>query len=133
LPGYVYKHFPASGSYVGFKDGRVYLLGGQFGSNLSDMGTVANAVAGLQAEKAAQFSNIAPGVHWVFNGVTRDDPVGGVTISNKGFQTGSGKGLDIALVGGSVFSLGMRWTIGIVSPTASPWWAPSVWSAAAHW
>jgi len=120
LQGYVYKHFPASGVYVGFKDGRLYLLGGQFGSNLTDMGTVANAVASLQAEKAAQFSNIAPGVHWVFNGVTRDDPRGAVTISNYGFQTGSGKGLSISLVGGSVFSLGMRWTIEIVSPTASP-------------
>jgi len=120
LQGYVYKHYPASGIYVGFKDERLYLIGGQFGSSLTDMGLVSAAVTALQAEKAAQFNNIAPGVHWVFNGVTRDDPRGAVTIGTTGFQTGSGQGLDIALVGGSVFSLGMRWTIGIVSPTASP-------------
>ncbi len=120
LQGYVYKHFPDSGIYVGFKDGRLYLLGGQFGPDLKDMGLVSSAVTALQAEKSAQFNNIAPGVHWVFSGVTRDDPRGNVTISPSGFQTGSGQGLNIVLEGGSVFSLGMRWTLGLVSPTASP-------------
>lgn len=120
LQGYVYKHFPASGIYVGFKDERLYLIGGQFGSSLTDMGPVSAAVTALQAEKSAQFNNIAPGVHWVFSGTAREDAVGGVTISPSGFQSGSGQGLNIVLTGGSVFSLGMRWTIGIVSPTASP-------------
>ncbi len=120
LQGYVYKHFPASGVYVGFKDGRLYLLGGQFGSALSDMGTVAAAVTALQAEKTNQANNIPPGVQWVFNGISRSDPKGSMTITPTGFQTGSGKGLTVVLLGGSVFFQGVRWNLGIVSPTASP-------------
>lgn len=39
--GYVYRYYAGSGVYVGFRNQRIYLLGGPFGNVAQDKGTVA--------------------------------------------------------------------------------------------
>lgn len=52
--GYTYRFYPESGIYVGIKDNKVYLLGGQFGSAISEQGNVAAVVTSLQNVKKAR-------------------------------------------------------------------------------
>ena len=50
--GYVYRFFASSGIYVGFKDGRVYVVGGPFGDSILDKGTVSAVTTALNTAKA---------------------------------------------------------------------------------
>jgi Peptidase family M23 len=50
--GYLYRFYPKSGIYVGFKDGHVYLLGGQFGATVRDMGLETPLLGSLQLSQA---------------------------------------------------------------------------------
>ena len=50
--GYLYRYFSATGIYVGFKDGQIYLLGGIFGNQIVSKGSVTSVVAALQDAKA---------------------------------------------------------------------------------
>jgi hypothetical protein len=50
--GYLYRFFPATGIYVGFKEGQIYLFGGIFGNQIVSKGPVASVVATLQDAKA---------------------------------------------------------------------------------
>ncbi len=121
VEGYRYKFFATSGMYIAFKDDRIYALGGPFGNALVDLGLVSGLLTQLQTEKANTFKNISPGIHWTFNGQVRDDPKAGISITATGFQTGSGQGLSVTLTAGNVFfPPGLRWSLEIVSPTASP-------------
>jgi hypothetical protein len=125
LDGYRYKFFAGSGLYIGFKNERLYGLGGPFGNNVTDLGLVSAMLTQLQAEKAKTFQNIPVGMQWTFNGQARSDAKAGVTISNVGFQSGSGKGLAVKLTAGSTFfPPGVQWTLEILSPVASPVYIP---------
>jgi hypothetical protein len=55
--GYVYRFFASSGIYVGFKDGKVYVVGGPFGDKILEKGTIATVTTALNTAKA----NIALG------------------------------------------------------------------------
>jgi hypothetical protein len=49
--GYVYRFFASSGIYVGFKDGRVYVVGGPFGDKILDKGLIATVTTALNTAK----------------------------------------------------------------------------------
>lgn len=50
--GYVYRHYSASGVFIGLQNERLHLLGGPFGETLSSPGTVAEVRQVLQTQKA---------------------------------------------------------------------------------
>ena len=58
--GYAYRFHPVSGVYVGFREGRLYLLGGPFGSAVQDRGTVASVLGLLRVTQAQQQSLKTP-------------------------------------------------------------------------
>ena len=58
--GYAYRFHPASGVYVGFKDSRLYLLGGPFGTAVQDRGAVAGVLGLLRVTQAQQQSLKTP-------------------------------------------------------------------------
>lgn len=58
--GYVYRFYRGSGVYVGFKDQRIYLLGGPFGNDVREQGTVSAVLQTLQLTKAANQSRLTP-------------------------------------------------------------------------
>jgi hypothetical protein len=51
---YVYRFYASTGIYIGFKNDRIYLLGGAFGNAIVDKGTVSAVVTSLQAVKASK-------------------------------------------------------------------------------
>jgi hypothetical protein len=53
--GYTYRVFASSGIIVGFKDGKVYVVGGPFGNNILEKGTVAAVTTALNTAKANHF------------------------------------------------------------------------------
>lgn len=56
VSGYLYRFFPTTGIYAGFKDGQVFLLGGAFGNEIVSKGTATSVLTALQAVKAKQQS-----------------------------------------------------------------------------
>ena len=38
LDGYIYRHYPDSGTYIGIREGAVYVMGGDFGDHIQNMG-----------------------------------------------------------------------------------------------
>jgi hypothetical protein len=56
--GYTYRHYAGTGVYVGFKDQRLYLLGGPFGDAVREMGTVFGALSQLRVEEAGTQSRV---------------------------------------------------------------------------
>lgn len=42
ISGYYYRHYPASGHYIGSKDGQLYVLGPAFGNQITDLGPSLN-------------------------------------------------------------------------------------------
>lgn len=52
--GYVYRHYSASGVFIGLQNERLHLLGGPFGETLSSPGTVAEVRQVLETQKAAK-------------------------------------------------------------------------------
>jgi hypothetical protein len=50
--GYVYRYYAGSGVYVGFRNQRIYLLGGPFGNVAQDKGTVASVLSSLRIAEA---------------------------------------------------------------------------------
>lgn len=49
--GYTYRFFAASGIYIGLKDGRVYALGGSYGTAITELGTTDSVLKYLQGRK----------------------------------------------------------------------------------
>ncbi len=47
VDGFIYRHYAATGAYIGIKDGTVYLTGGPFGDQLQSAGTTASVLAQL--------------------------------------------------------------------------------------
>ncbi len=54
--GYLYRYFPKSGIYVGFKDGYVFLLGGVFGTIILNKGPASSVRKVLDDEKSSRIS-----------------------------------------------------------------------------
>jgi hypothetical protein len=50
--GYTYRYYAGTGTYVGFKDGHIYVKGPQFGSDIYDKGAEAAVLAQLEAVQA---------------------------------------------------------------------------------
>jgi hypothetical protein len=50
--GYTYRHYASTGVYVGFKDGKIYTMGGSFGPAIKEQGTAAAVLGALQTAKA---------------------------------------------------------------------------------
>ena len=57
--GYTYRYYAAGGIYVGFKDKRVYVMGGPFGSGVQDKGSVTSVIAALQLSQARLQSTLS--------------------------------------------------------------------------
>jgi len=49
--GYTYRFYPTSKIYVGFKDGRVYIVGGPFGDKILDKGPATGVITALNNAK----------------------------------------------------------------------------------
>jgi hypothetical protein len=49
--GYSYRYFAASGIYIGMKDGKVFGLGGSFGTGITELGTTDSVLKYLQDRK----------------------------------------------------------------------------------
>lgn len=49
--GYVYRYYPSSGAYLGFKDGKVYTVGGPFGTALKERGSISQVTVALNNHK----------------------------------------------------------------------------------
>ena len=52
VQGYIYRYYPSSGAYIGFKDGNVFTFGGPFGKTLKNFGAVSQVNISLQNQKA---------------------------------------------------------------------------------
>ena len=50
--GYIYNYYAFSGIYVGFKNSRVYVVGGPFGDRILDKGPATNVVTALNVAKS---------------------------------------------------------------------------------
>lgn len=59
--GYTYRYYRDSGTYIGFKDGKVYLMGGAFGNDITEYGVVDTVLSQLQALKDERLAQIPEG------------------------------------------------------------------------
>lgn len=50
--GYTYRFYAGSGVYVGFRDSRIYLLGGPFGNAIQDYGSAISVLGSLRNAEA---------------------------------------------------------------------------------
>lgn len=54
LDGFIYRHYPASGAYIGINENGVHLMGGPFGNQPEQVGSIASTRAQLHAELGLQ-------------------------------------------------------------------------------